>query len=81
MSRSPASMAYRCSTGYGADSRTATMPVVLLTAGVAGKQVEEGFRRGANGYVKKPFTIRELLSAVAELAGSAPAPVPADSVG
>jgi len=59
-----------------ADSRTAAMPVVLLTAGAAGEQVEEGFRRGANRYVKKPFAIRELLSAVAELAGSATAPLP-----
>lgn len=57
-----------------ADSRTATMPIMILTASVTDKQVEEGLRRGANSYVKKPFAVRDLLTAVAALIGTASQP-------
>lgn len=56
-----------------ADPRTATVPIILLTAKAQEQDVEGGFGVGADDYVTKPFSPRELLSRVrAVLARSAP---------
>jgi DNA-binding response OmpR family regulator len=47
-----------------ADPRTATVPVILLTARSQEFDVEEGFSFGANDYVVKPFSPRELVNRV-----------------
>ncbi|WP_307844565.1 response regulator transcription factor [Actinotalea solisilvae] len=56
-----------------ADPRTATVPIILLTAKAQESDVEGGFGVGADDYVTKPFSPRELLSRVrAVLARSVP---------
>ncbi len=68
-----------------ADPRTRRVPVVMLTA--KGEEVDRvvGFELGADDYVTKPFSVRELvlrLRAVLRRAGSARTPEqPRDRVG
>jgi PAS domain S-box-containing protein len=56
--------------GYGllqrlrADSETATLPVVLLSARAGEESRLEGLQAGADDYLVKPFTARELLARV-----------------
>ncbi len=40
------------------------VPVIFLTAKVADHEIEEGFLRGADDYVTKPFNFRELMHRV-----------------
>jgi len=40
------------------------IPVIFLTAKVSDREVEEGFLRGGDDYVTKPFNIKELLHRV-----------------
>ncbi len=40
------------------------IPVIFLTAKVADHEVEEGFLRGGDDYVTKPFNIKELMHRV-----------------
>lgn len=47
-----------------ADERTATVPIILLTARAQEADVEGGFAAGVDDYVVKPFSPRELLSRV-----------------
>ena len=42
------------------DPRTATIPVVLLTARATEGDIEEGLASGADAYLTKPFDIYEL---------------------
>jgi DNA-binding response OmpR family regulator len=42
------------------DPRTASTRIILLTARSADTQVDEGFERGADDYVTKPFSPQEL---------------------
>ncbi|HET8719327.1 MAG TPA: response regulator [Nocardioidaceae bacterium] len=46
------------------DSGLATVPVILLTARAQESDIEQGFRAGADDYVVKPFSPRELASRV-----------------
>jgi len=46
------------------DPRTAALPVILLTARAQEGDVETGFGAGADDYVVKPFSPRELVSRV-----------------
>jgi two-component system phosphate regulon response regulator PhoB len=69
-----------------ADPRTRSVPVVMLTA--RGSEVDRvvGFELGADDYVVKPFSVRELVlrvGAVLRRAGvaTAPSPGPAMEVG
>lgn len=62
------------------------VPVLFLTARSAVSDVVEGFRLGANDYLRKPFGMQELIVRIEALAGrsmhtapSAP-PSPADTV-
>ncbi len=47
-----------------ADPATAATPVILLTAKAQEADVETGFVSGADDYVVKPFSPRELVSRV-----------------
>lgn len=46
------------------DSTTATIPLIFLTA-ETNEVIERGQKLGVNGYLNKPFTTAELLSAIA----------------
>jgi DNA-binding response OmpR family regulator len=46
------------------DTALATVPVILLTARAQESDIEQGFRAGADDYVVKPFSPRELASRV-----------------
>jgi two-component system phosphate regulon response regulator PhoB len=64
--------------------RTARVPVVMLTA--KGEEVDRvvGFELGADDYVVKPFSVRELvlrLQAVLRRAASGPAAAPPERIG
>jgi DNA-binding response OmpR family regulator len=52
-----------------ADPATAAIPVILLTARAQEADVEAGFDVGADDYVTKPFSPRELVSRVAVVLG------------
>ena len=47
-----------------AEPATATLPIILLTARAQEGDVEVGFGAGADDYVVKPFSPRELVSRV-----------------
>ncbi|NBD08535.1 ATP-binding protein [Corallococcus silvisoli] len=47
-----------------ADERTRTVPVILLSARAGEEAQEEGLSAGADDYLVKPFSTRELLSRV-----------------
>ena len=46
------------------NSETTSIPVILLTAKVQHKDVLEGYQTGADYYITKPFTSRELLNGI-----------------
>ena len=48
-----------------ADPALAAIPVILLTARAQESDIEQGFNVGADDYVVKPFSPRELASRVA----------------
>lgn len=52
-----------------ADSKTASIPVILLTARVHAADVERGFAAGADDYIRKPFSPQELLLRVQRAVG------------
>src|SRR5205823_1104854 len=47
-----------------ADSRTATVPVLMLTAKDSAESVTRGFREGADDYVTKPFRREDLIARI-----------------
>jgi DNA-binding response OmpR family regulator len=49
------------------DDRSARIPVLLLTASVADRNVARGLEAGANDYMAKPFAHNELKKRVAAL--------------
>ncbi len=51
------------------DARTASVPVILLTARSRDVDVDDGFASGATDYVIKPFSPRELVHRVAAVLG------------
>jgi CheY-like chemotaxis protein len=50
-----------------ADERTRLLPVVILTTSVEDRDRLEGYRLGANSYVRKPVDFNEFLAAVSQL--------------
>ncbi|MDE2293183.1 MAG: response regulator [Elusimicrobia bacterium] len=52
--------------GLKADAATRDIPVVMVTARALTSEVDEALRRGAAGYVTKPFEVRRLLKKVSE---------------
>jgi DNA-binding response OmpR family regulator len=51
--------------------RTRSMPVILLTARAQQAEVTRGFDAGADDYVEKPFSVRELGARVRAILGTA----------
>jgi len=51
------------------DPRTARIPVILLTARAQEADVQEGFAAGADDYLRKPFSPRELSARVQAVLG------------
>jgi len=49
---------------WRSDVATAAIPVVMLTAKAQENDVERGFQLGADDYVVKPFSPRELVRRV-----------------
>ncbi len=47
-----------------ANPATARLPIIMLTARAQETEVERGFAAGADDYIKKPFSPREMLSRV-----------------
>ena len=56
------------------DERTASIPVVILSARAEPKDKIRGLQEGAIDYVTKPFAVREILTRVAGLLGPPPPP-------
>jgi DNA-binding response OmpR family regulator len=52
-----------------AEETIKAMPIILLTASVQDQAVTEGFRAGADDYMRKPFSPQELLSRVEAVLG------------
>jgi CheY-like chemotaxis protein len=50
-----------------ADERTRLLPVVILTTSVEDRDRLEGYRLGANSYVRKPVDFTEFAAAVTQL--------------
>ncbi|HXO26402.1 MAG TPA: response regulator [Thermoanaerobaculia bacterium] len=61
------------------DERTASIPVVILSARAEPKDKIRGLQEGAIDYVTKPFAVREILTKVAGLLGPPPPPRPEGS--
>ena len=53
------------------DAATAKVPVLLLTARAQEADIEAGFDVGADDYVVKPFSPRELVARIAAILGPA----------
>ncbi|EXG80942.1 MULTISPECIES: response regulator transcription factor [Cryptosporangium] len=53
------------------DTATAKVPVLLLTARAQEADIEAGFDVGADDYVVKPFSPRELVARIAAILGPA----------
>jgi twitching motility two-component system response regulator PilH len=51
------------------DPHTAGIPVVMVTARTEDRDVLDGYRYGADYYVTKPFTSRQLLYAISLVLG------------
>jgi len=52
-----------------ADTELADLPVILLTARAQEDDVRHAYAEGASKYIRKPFSPRELVEHVRELAG------------
>ena len=50
-----------------ADERTQLLPVVILTSSNEEKDLIQGYKNGANSYVRKPVDFNEFLDAVRDL--------------
>ena len=50
-----------------ADERTRLLPVVILTSSNEEQDLIEGYRNGANSYVRKPVDFNQFLNAVRQL--------------
>lgn len=53
-----------------ADDRTKGIPVVMLSAKSQQTEVQAGLARGAQEYICKPFTPKDLVQRVAEILGT-----------
>jgi DNA-binding response OmpR family regulator len=62
-----------------ADTRTANIPIVMLTAKSEETDVVVGLKLGADDYVTKPFSMKILLARLESLARRIDQPVPTDA--
>lgn len=51
------------------NQNTEEMPIIILTARAGARDVTQGFEVGADDYIKKPFSPRELRDRVEEILG------------
>jgi two-component system, OmpR family, response regulator MtrA len=58
--------------GWRSEPGTASLPVILLTALAQESDVERGFALGADDYIVKPFSPRELARRVAAVVARSP---------
>jgi DNA-binding response OmpR family regulator len=49
------------------DVVTANMPIVLVSSGKSGEDIQRGLDAGANGYITKPFSPREVVRRIQEI--------------
>ncbi|MEA2900287.1 MAG: two-component system, OmpR family, alkaline phosphatase synthesis response regulator PhoP [Actinomycetota bacterium] len=59
-----------------AEPSTAHIPIILLTAKAQEAELTRGLAAGADDYIVKPFSPKDLLSRVSTLLGLADAPTP-----
>src|SRR5437016_11249693 len=52
------------------DPKTASIPVVMVTARTQDEDVLAGYQSGAEYYITKPFTLRQVLYAIGLVLGS-----------
>ncbi len=52
-----------------ADSRTASMPVIVVSAKNLDQDILDGFQGGANYYITKPFEPKELIDSIELILG------------
>ena len=52
-----------------ADARSATIPVIMVTAKAQDQDLLAGYKYGADYYITKPFTSRQLLYAIGLVMG------------
>jgi two-component system response regulator len=50
-----------------ADERTKLLPVVILTTSKEQQDILEGYRLGANSYIRKPVDFEKFIQAVGQL--------------
>ena len=53
-----------------ADPRSASIPVIMVTAKTQDEDLLEGYKYGAEYYVTKPFTARQILYAIGLVLGT-----------
>jgi DNA-binding response OmpR family regulator len=63
--RMPELDGYGVLTALRSEAETATIPFMFLTAKAAKTDLSYGLELGANAYITKPFTLTELLDAIA----------------
>lgn len=69
--------------GKALSRRTPALPIIFLTAKSQTSDVVEGFKSGGNDYLKKPFSMEELMVRIdnlLRLKGAAPAPNTAKTI-
>ncbi|HEY9797206.1 MAG TPA: response regulator [Leptolyngbyaceae cyanobacterium] len=67
--RMPELDGYGVLTALRSEAETATIPFMFLTAKAAKTDLIYGLELGANAYITKPFTLTELLDAIADQIG------------
>lgn len=63
--RMPEFSGYEVLSALRQDPISATIPLIFLTAETNTEVINQGQQLGANGYLNKPFTTAQLLSAIA----------------
>jgi DNA-binding response OmpR family regulator len=58
---------YGVLTGLRSEQATAGIPLIFLTAKAATSDLSYGLELGANAYITKPFSMSELLGAIAQV--------------
>jgi DNA-binding response OmpR family regulator len=54
-----------------ADQKTARLPIVMVSAGKSGDDIRQGIAAGANGYITKPFSPRDVVQRIQEIISAA----------
>jgi DNA-binding response OmpR family regulator len=65
--RMPELDGYGVLTGLRSEQATAGIPLIFLTAKAATSDLSSGLELGANAYITKPFSMSELLGAIAQV--------------